>query len=103
MHYSSITWPLWIVMLVRLPCGIQTGQARFCLTKAVLLLNQSGYAVRLAQFGTLASPRLVFVVWIVFLVLQPQPLSLLHKGTPLCFREKSDRGSKELVHTRTEL
>lgn len=79
-------------MMVHVRCASKPRHPRFCLIQALrrLLLNQPGSAVPLPRFGALASPRLVLVVRIVFLVLQPQPVGLLNEGTLLCFREKSE-------------
>lgn len=63
----------------------------------MLLLDQPRSRVPLSRFGALAPPWLVLVVRIVFLVLQPQPLSLLNEGTLLCFREKSEEERDELL------
>ena len=81
-----------MVMMVHLPYTSQSGHAWFCFIQAmlVLLLDQARSTVPLSWFGALASPRLVLVVWVVFLVLHPQPLGLLDEGTLLRFREKSE-------------
>lgn len=63
----------------------------------MLLLDQPRSRVPLSRFVALAPPWLVLVVRIVFLVLQPQPLSLLNEGTLLCFREKSEEERDELL------
>lgn len=41
-----------------------------------------------ASLHTLSSSRLVFVIWVVFLVLDTEPLSLLHKRTLLIFTQQ---------------
>lgn len=70
---------------------LQPGGPQFGLVGALLvLLDQAGSAVALARFGALASPRLVLVVWVVFLVLHPQPLGLLDEWTLLCLREQAE-------------
>lgn len=56
----------------------------------MLLVHQSRSTVPLCQFGVLASARLVLVVRVVPLVLQPQPIGLLNEGTLLCFREEAE-------------
>lgn len=88
-----------MVMMVHFPCANQAGHPWFCLIQALLmlLLDQSGSTVPLSRFGALASPRLVLIVWIVFLVLQPQPLGLLNEGTLFCFREESEKERNELL------
>lgn len=55
-----------------------------------MLLDQEGSAVPMTWFGAFASPWLVLVVRVVSLVLEPQPLSLLNKGTLLSLRENSE-------------
>lgn len=62
----------------------------------MLLLDESRSTVTLSWFCALAPPWLVFVVWIVFLMLEPEPLSLLNEGSLLCFREKSEEERDEL-------
>lgn len=75
-----------------LTCPIsQPGHPWFLLVEAlVVLLDQTGSAIPLTRLGALASPRLVLVVWVVFLVLQSQPVSLLNEGALLSLREKSE-------------
>lgn len=89
---GNVTYPVWKVMMVHLPHASQPGHAWFCFiqTMLMLLLDQARSTVPLPWFGALASPRLVLVVWVVFLVLHPQPLGLLDEGTLLQFREKSE-------------
>ena len=82
-----------------IPCLGQPVHPRFRLIQALrmLLLDQSQFTVPLTRFGALASPGLVLVVWVVFLVLQPQPLCLLDERTLLCFREKPEAERGELL------
>lgn len=42
-----------------------------------------------ASLHTLSSSWLVFVIWVVFLVLDTEPLSLLHEGTLLTFTQQA--------------
>lgn len=79
-----------MVMVMCFPCPSQSGHPRFCLKQVLLLLllDQSWSTVPQTRFGAFASSRLVLVVWVVFLVLQPQPLCLLDERPLLCFREK---------------
>lgn len=88
-----------MVMMVHFPYTSQPGHPWFCLIQALLmlLLDQTGSAIPLSWLGTLAPPRLILVVWVVSLVLQPQPLGLLNEGTLLAFREKSEENNYYLI------
>lgn len=90
-------------MLVHFSCTSQPGHTRVHFIQALLLLlllDQRMSAVALVRFVALASPRLVLIVWVVFFVLQSQPLGLLNKGTFLCFREKSEEDRDESENNR---
>ena len=91
-----------VMMMVHFPCARQPGHPCLHLIQALLmllllLLDQSWSTVPLSRFAALASPRLVLVVRVVFLVLHPQPLGLLDEGTLLRFREKSEEERRELL------
>lgn len=93
-----------MVVMVCLSCGGQPGPSRFCLVKATLVLvlvlvlllvvDHPTSTVHLSWFGALASPRLVLVIWKVFLVLEPQSLRLLNEGPLFCLRKKSEDGMR---------
>lgn len=87
---NPLTCPLWMIMPI--PHGGQSGQTRFSLVHlAWVELGQlsPGVRVTLTWLGALPSPWLVLVVRVVFLVLDPQSLCLLHKWPLLAFREQA--------------
>lgn len=94
---SALTCPVWKVSVVHLLCSSQSSNPWFHLIQALLLLllDQSMSGVPLTLFGALTSAGLVLVVWIVFLVLQPQPLCLLDERTLFCFRQKPEEEKGE--------
>lgn len=59
------------------------------------MLRGSGPAVLFARLGHLAPPGLVFIIGVVFLVLQPQSVGLFDEGTLLCLREKSENKERD--------
>lgn len=85
-------------MMVHLLCSRQSSNPRFCLMKALLLLlDQSVSEVPLTLSGALTPAGLVLVVWIVFLVLRPQPICLLDEWPFFCFGQKpeEEKGDKQ--------
>lgn len=65
---------------------------RFRFKRAVSPLRRAWSAVPFTRLGQPASPRLVFIIRMVFLVLQPQSVGLFDERALLCFCEKSEKG-----------
>ena len=63
-----------VVQVGALVVGLNGGRAA--------LLSLPAWALRLSlgRLPVLPSPRLVLVIWVVLLVLHPQPLGLLNEG-----------------------
>lgn len=58
-------------------------------TTRVVAQVSTGVRVAPAGLHTLPSSRLVFVIWVVFLVLHPEPLGLLHERPLLAFTQQA--------------
>lgn len=58
-------------------------------TTRVVAQFSTGVGVAPAGLHTLPSPRLVFVIWVVLLVLHTEPLGLLHEWPLLAFTQQA--------------
>lgn len=64
-------------------------------TTRVVAQVSTGIRVAPAGLHTLPSPRLVFVIWVVFLVLHPEPLGLLHERPLLAFTQQAAENTQQ--------
>lgn len=89
--------PLTCMILV----GVSVSQARQAahsglsfvnLTHRVMVELSSGVRIALARLYAFPPARLVLVVWVIFLMLDPQPFSLINKGSFLTLRQQAAQG-----------